>query len=175
MARNLELHNVKLSGFGIVQYQYNGMNNNKSNSFNLRLGRVSLDNFGGQENCETFSLGQEEQAIQNQYPDKDFERYGKTYQTFNTELYQGKANQITINLPVTKDLHLNGRAQLNLRIKSSTNKGLLSAQLLEFGQKKYLQPYPAILSARTIDNGRYHMLENLCELPFRPDTSSSTS
>ena len=92
--------------------------------------------------------------------DKDFERYGKTYQTFNTELYQGKVNQITIDLPVTKDLHLNGRAQLNLRIKSSTNKGLLSAQLLELGQKKYLQPYPAILSAKTIDNGRYHMLEN---------------
>ncbi|MBF9617999.1 Xaa-Pro dipeptidyl-peptidase [Streptococcus pseudopneumoniae] len=130
---------------------------------------LSLDTFGEQENFETFALGQEEQVIQNQYPDKDFERYGKNYQTFNTELYQGKANQITIDLPVTKDLHLNGRAQLNLRIKSSTNKGLLSAQLLELGQKKYLQPYPAVLSARTIDNGRYHMLENLCELPFRPD------
>ena len=130
---------------------------------------LSLDNFGGQENFETLSLGQEEKVIQNQYPDKDFERYGKTYQTFNTELYQGKVNQITIDLPVTKDLHLNGRAQLNLRIKSSTNKGLLSAQLLELGQKKYLQPYPAILSAKTIDNGRYYMLENLCELPFRPN------
>ncbi|WP_295527431.1 Xaa-Pro dipeptidyl-peptidase [uncultured Streptococcus sp.] len=128
---------------------------------------LSLDNFGGQENFETFALGQEEQVIENQYSDEDFERYGKTYQTFNTELYQGKANQITIDLPVTKDLHLNGRTQLNLRIKSSTNKGLLSAQLLELGQKKYLQPYPAVLSARTIDNGRYHMLENLCELPFR--------
>ncbi len=127
----------------------------------------TLSDFGNQESSEIFSLGQEEQVIQNQYSDKDFERYGKTYQTFNTELYQGKANQITIDLPVTKDLHLNGRAQLNLRIKSSTNKGLLSAQLLENGQKKYLQPYPAILSARTIDNGRYHMLENLCELPFR--------
>ena len=131
---------------------------------------LSLDNFGGQENFETFSLGQEEKVIQNQYLNKDFERYGKTYQTFNTELHQGKANQITIDLPVTKDLHLNGRVQLNLRIKSSTNKGLLSAQLLELGQKKYLQPYPAILSAKTIDNGRYHMLENLCELPIRPDT-----
>lgn len=127
----------------------------------------TLDDFGNQEISETFSLAQEEQVIQNQYPDKDFGRYGKTYQTFNTDLYQGKANQITIDLPVTKDLHLNGRAQLNLRIKSSTNKGLLSAQLLEHGQKKYLQPYPAVLSARTIDNGRYHMLENLCELPFR--------
>ena len=130
---------------------------------------LALDNFGEQDNFETFSLGQEEQVIQNQYSDEDFERYGKTYQTFNTELYQGKANQITIDLPLTKDIHLNGRAQLNLRIKSSTNKGLLSAQLLELGQKKYLQPYPAVLSARTIDNGRYHMLENLCELPFRPN------
>ena len=51
---------------------------------------LSLGNFGEQENFETFSLGQEEQVIQNQYPNKDFERYGKTYQTFNTELYQGK-------------------------------------------------------------------------------------
>ena len=128
----------------------------------------SLDDFGKQDELHTFSLGTEEQVIQNHYEQEDFERYGKTYQTFNTELYQGKANQITIDLPVSQDIHLNGRVELKLRIKSSTNKGLLSAQLLELGQKKYLQPYPAVLSARTIDNGRYHMLENLCELPFNP-------
>lgn len=127
-----------------------------------------LDNFGKQDELHTFSLGNEEKVIQNQYDQKDFERYGKTYQIFNTELYQGKANQITIDLPVSQDLHLIGRVELKLRVKSSTNKGLLSAQLLELGQKKYLQPYPAVLSARTIDNGRYHMLENLCELPFNP-------
>jgi len=127
-----------------------------------------LDNFGKQDELHTFSLGNEEKVIQNQYDQKDFDRYGKTYQTFNTELYQGKANQITIDLPVSQDIHLNERVELKLRVKSSTNKGLLSAQLLELGQKKYLQPYPAVLSARTIDNGRYHMLENLCELPFNP-------
>ena len=127
-----------------------------------------LDNFGKQDELHTFSLGTEEKVIQNQYDQKDFDRYGKTYQTFNTELYQGKANQITIDLPVSQDIHLNGRVELKLHVKSSTNKGLLSAQLLELGQKKYLQPYPAVLSARTIDNGRYHMLENLCELPFNP-------
>ena len=127
-----------------------------------------LDNFGKQDELHTFSLGNEEKVIQNQYDQKDFDRYGKTYQIFNTELYQGKANQITIDLPVSQDIHLNGRVELKLRVKSSTNKGLLSAQLLELGQKKYLQPYPAVLSARTIDNGRYHMLENLCELPFNP-------
>ena len=130
---------------------------------------MSLDDFGNQDDHKTFALGTEESVIQNHYQDADFERFGKSYPTFNNELYQGKVNQVTIDLPVTEDLHLNGRVKLNLRLKSSTNKGLLSAQLLELGQKKYLQPYPAVLSARTIDNGRYHMLENLCELPFSPN------
>ena len=130
---------------------------------------LSLEDFGNQTDHKTFSLGTEEAVIENHYQDSDFERFGKTYQTFNNELYQGKVNQITIDLPVTEDLHINGRVKLNLRLKSSTNKGLLSAQLLELGQKKYLQPYPGVLSARTIDNGRYHMLENLCELPFSPN------
>ena len=128
----------------------------------------SLDDFGKQNKLHTFPLGTEEKVIQNQYDQKDFERYGKTYQTFNTELYQGKANQITIDLPVSQDIHLNGRVELKLRVKSSTHRGLLSAQVLQLGQQKYLQPYPAVQSVRTIDNGRYHMLENLCELPFNP-------
>lgn len=37
------INNVKLSGYGIIQYQYSGQENAKSNSFNLRLARVSLD------------------------------------------------------------------------------------------------------------------------------------
>lgn len=130
---------------------------------------MTLDDFGNQTDSNIIPLGSDEAVIQNHYENSDFERFGKTYQTFNNELYQGKVNQITIDLPVTENIHLNGRVKLNLRLKSSTNKGLLSAQLLELGQKKYLQPYPGVLSARTIDNGRYHMLENLCELPFSPN------
>lgn len=128
---------------------------------------LSLEDFGNQEEHKTFSLGSEEKVIENHYEDSDFERYGKTYQTFNNELYQDKVNQITIDLPISEEIQLNGRVKLNLRVKSSTNKGLLSAQLLELGQKKYLQPYPGVISARTLDNGRYHMLDHLCELPFR--------
>ena len=37
------INNVKLSGFGIVQYTYNGQENNESNPFNLRLARLALD------------------------------------------------------------------------------------------------------------------------------------
>ena len=128
---------------------------------------TSLDDFGNQTNQRTFSLGYDEKVIQNRYETKDYERYGKAYPTFLMDLYQDKAQQVTIDLPIEEDLHLNGKARLHLRLYSSTNKGLLSAQLLELGSKKYLQPYPAVLSVRTLDNGRYHMLDNLTELPFK--------
>lgn len=128
---------------------------------------TSLDDFGNQTNQRTFLLGDGEKVIQNRYETKDYERYGKAYPTFLTDLYQDKAQQVTIDLPIEEDLHLNGKARLHLRLYSSTNKGLLSAQLLELGSKKYLQPYPAVLSVRTLDNGRYHMLDNLTELPFK--------
>lgn len=128
---------------------------------------TSLDDFGNQTNQRTFSLGDDEKVIQNRYATEDYERYGKAYPTFLTDLYQDKAQQVTIDLPIEEDLHLNGKARLHLRLHSSTNKGLLSAQLLELGSKKYLQPYPAVLSVRTMDNGRYHMLDNLTELPFK--------
>ena len=128
---------------------------------------TSLDDFGNQTNQRTFSLGDDEKVIQNRYETKDYERYGKAYPTFLTDLYQDKAQQVTIDLPIEEDLHLNGKARLHLRLYSSTNKGLLSAQLLELGSKKYLQPYPAVLSVRTLDNGRYHMLDNLTELTFK--------
>ena len=128
---------------------------------------TSLDDFGNQTRKRTFSLGDDEKVIQNRYETEDYERYGKAYPTFLTDLYQDKAQQVTIDLPIEEDLHLNGKARLHLRLHSSTNKGLLSAQLLELGSKKYLQPCPAVLSVRTLDNGRYHMLDNLTELPFK--------
>jgi len=126
-----------------------------------------LDDFGNQKSQRTFSLGDSQKVIQNRYATEDYERYGKAYPTFLTDLYQDKAQQVTIDLPIEEDLHLNGKARLHLRLQSSTNKGLLSAQLMELGSKKYLQPYPAVLSVRTLDNGRYHMLDNLTELPFK--------
>ena len=128
---------------------------------------TSLEDFGNQTAQRTFSLGDGEKVIQNRYATEDYERYGKAYPTFLTDLYQDKAQQVTIDLPIAEDLHLNGKAHLHLRLQSSTDKGLLSVQLMELGSKKYLQPYPAVLSVRTLDNGRYHMLDNLTELPFK--------
>lgn len=35
--------NIKLSGYGIVEYQYSGQEGNKANTFDLRMARVALD------------------------------------------------------------------------------------------------------------------------------------
>ncbi|MGN0224956.1 MAG: porin [Prevotella sp.] len=37
------INNVKLSGYGMMQYQYSSQENAKSNSFNIRMARVSLE------------------------------------------------------------------------------------------------------------------------------------
>ena len=37
------LSNVKLSGYGMTQYQYSGQKNAESNSFNIRMGRIALE------------------------------------------------------------------------------------------------------------------------------------
>ena len=127
---------------------------------------LTLENFGGQKNYAHFQLGKGTQKIQNQYSEEDYNRFAKNYQSFKNELFDGKGNQITLDWTLEDDLFLNGATQLKLRLKSSTDKGLISAQLLDFGPAKRLTPIPTPLEPRVMDNGRYYMLDNLVELPF---------
>ena len=127
---------------------------------------MSLDDFGNQENYAHFHLGKGSQEIQNHYSDEDYNRFAKNYQIFKNELFEDKARQITIDLPLEDDLFINGPVRLSLHLKSSTNKGLISAQLLDYGSTKRLTPIPSPIEPRAMDNGRYYMLDNLMELPF---------
>ena len=127
---------------------------------------LTLEDFGGQKNYAHFQLGEGAQEIQNQYSEEDYNRFAKNYQSFKNELFDGKVNQITLDWTLEDDLFLNGATQLKLRLKSSTDKGLISAQLLDFGPAKRLTPIPTPLEPRVMDNGRYYMLDNLLELPF---------
>ncbi|HEM2761815.1 TPA: Xaa-Pro dipeptidyl-peptidase, partial [Streptococcus suis] len=126
---------------------------------------TTLDTFGG-ENEAVLPLGTGSHTIANQYAQEDFDRYGKSYPAFHQDLYAGKGNQVSIDLPVTEDLLLNGQVTLKLRVASSVAKGLLSAQLLDKGNKKRLAPIPAPKARLSLDNGRYHAQENLLELPY---------
>ncbi|HFU4202940.1 TPA: Xaa-Pro dipeptidyl-peptidase [Streptococcus suis] len=126
---------------------------------------TTLETFGGEKET-VLPLGAGNQTISNQYAQEDFDRYGKAYPSFHQDLYAGKANQISIELPISEDLLLNGQVTLNLRVTSSVAKGLLSAQLLDKGSKKRLTPIPVPKARLSLDNGRYHAQENLMELPY---------
>ncbi|HFH9838249.1 TPA: Xaa-Pro dipeptidyl-peptidase [Streptococcus suis] len=126
---------------------------------------TTLETFGGEKET-VLPLGAGNQTISNQYAQEDFDRYGKAYPSFHQDLYAGKANQISIELPISEDLLLNGQVTLNLRVTSSVAKGLLSAQLLDKGSKKRLAPIPVPKARLSLDNGRYHAQENLMELPY---------
>lgn len=128
---------------------------------------TSLTDFGASGSQE-FALGQGEQSIQNQYDEETFATFGKAYTTFHQDLFAGKAHQITVDIPLEEDFHLNGRIKLHLTAKSSVSKGLLSTQVLEVGELKRHSPIPTIQGRTSLDNGRYHAQENLMELPYTP-------
>ena len=67
---------------------------------------------------------------------------------------------------VRRFIQINGRVHLGLKVKSSTNHGLISAQVLEMCDKKYLTPIPAP-KRMSLDNGRLFKEEALRELPFK--------
>ncbi|MGQ7563712.1 Xaa-Pro dipeptidyl-peptidase [Streptococcus suis] len=126
---------------------------------------TTLETFGC-ENEAVLPLGTGSQTISNHYAQEDFDRYGKSYPAFHQDLYAGKANQVSMELPITEDLLINGQVTLKLRVSSSVAKGLLSAQLLDKGSKKRLAPIPTPKTRLSLDNGRYHAQENLVELPY---------
>lgn len=125
-----------------------------------------LSQFGHQE-TKTFKLGDGEKIITNHYEEETFKSYGKSYQTFKKDLFEGRANAISIDLPIAEALLVNGTTKLKLTLKSSTNKGLVAAQLLDYGQKKRHNDRPALLSPKSVDNGRNHSRENLEELTWQ--------
>lgn len=126
---------------------------------------TTLDTFGSDQEA-SFPLGQSQAHIQNQYDTETFATYCKSYPAFHQALFEDKANQVTVNLELEQDIHLNGRIRLQLRVASSIAKGLLSAQVLDFGPAKRLAPIPGVLARASLDNGRYHAQEHLTELPF---------
>ena len=125
-----------------------------------------LNNFGSHQTRQ-FSLGQEKKIIDNHYPSSDFKRYSDDYHAFKHDLFLKKANEIAIDLPIQEDMLVNGQIKLNLTLKSSSNKGLLSAQVLDYGQKKRFSDLPTILEHNSIDNGQNFSREALRELPFK--------
>ncbi|MFC3928581.1 Xaa-Pro dipeptidyl-peptidase [Streptococcus caprae] len=125
----------------------------------------NVDQFGSGD-WQVFSLGNGQQTIPNAYPQEQFETYCKDFNAFKAQLFDGKTNAVVMDIPLTEDLTINGPVQLNLTVKSSTNLGLISAQLLDFGPSKRHGDTPRMVAPKTVDYGRGFSKDNLEELPF---------
>lgn len=125
----------------------------------------TLTEFGSQITHHV-KLGDQVITIDNHYDQTDFERYGKAYQTFKSDLFEGKTKAAVIDISLDETLIINGQAQLNLKLKSNSPKAILSAQLLDFGAKKHFAALPRPLTPKTVDYGRGFSRDNLDELPF---------
>ncbi|WP_159795856.1 Xaa-Pro dipeptidyl-peptidase [Streptococcus halichoeri] len=124
-----------------------------------------LPTFGGDSQVK-MALGQEVVSLANRYPDsKRFEAYCQDFKTFKQDLFAQRTPQVRVPLQLTQDLLVNGQVSLSLRLKSSHNFGLLSAQLLEMGHKKRFKDIPSIIAHQALDNGQHFQREALKELP----------
>lgn len=124
-----------------------------------------LPEFGGHD-IEVLPLGfaGELDQFENHYPAEIFDQYSKNFQTFKTDLFEDKANAAIIDVHLPETLQINGQIVLDLRLKLNDTKGMLSAQVLDFGSKKRLTDVSTLLEPKTIDRGRNFMLDDLRDL-----------
>ena len=124
-----------------------------------------LPEFGGHD-IEVLPLGfaGELDQFENHYPAESFEQYSKNFQTFKADLFEDKANAVIIDIHLPETLQINGQIVLDLRLKLNDTKGMLSAQVLDFGSKKRLTDVSTLLEPKTIDRGRNFMLDDLRDL-----------
>ncbi|GBG96486.1 Xaa-Pro dipeptidyl-peptidase [Lactococcus termiticola] len=108
------------------------------------------------------------EKFENHYDEADFERYSKDFKVFKEELFTGKISQQTsvIDLDILDEVEINGRVELQLKVKVSDSKALLSAQILDFGNKKRLPDRAKAIDIKALDRGRNFAQEDLLELPL---------
>ena len=126
---------------------------------------LDLPGFDAQ-HIETIQLGYqgELEHFDNHYPDACFKAYASDFKQFKSDLFLGKANATIIDIHMPENLRINGQIVLTLNIKLNDNKGILSAQILDFGNKKRFTDTSRLLASKVIDRGRNFMLDDLREL-----------
>ena len=102
----------------------------------------------------------------NHYDDESFKKYSKDFNVFKKDLFENKANEAVIDLELPSELTINGPIELEIRLKLNDSKGLLSAQIIDFGPKKRLEDKARVKDFKVLDRGRNFMLDDLVELPL---------
>ena len=118
------INNVKLSGYALTEYQYSGQENAKSNSFNLRMARISLDGYIQQDfywkaqiqfNGNTSTLGNSPRVV-------DLFTEWQKYKFFRIKIGQFK-NPFTFENPMNPiDQGFMGYGQIIMKLAGFTDR-----------------------------------------------------
>lgn len=100
------------------------------------------------------------------YDEEIFAKYSKDFNLFKKDLFENRAQATSIDLELPNALTINGPIEVEITLKVNDTKGLLSAQLLDFGEKKRLDDKARVKDFKVLDRGRNFMLDDLLELPL---------
>ena len=104
--------------------------------------------------------------FENHYEEATFQKYSKDFTVFKKALFNNQANAAVIDLELPTDLEINGPLELEVTLKLNDTKGLLSAQVLDYGEKLRLDDKARVKDYKVLDRGRNFMLDDLLELPL---------
>ncbi|MGO2891332.1 Xaa-Pro dipeptidyl-peptidase [Enterococcus devriesei] len=115
--------------------------------------------------AETAGSGQV--TFNDQLPKEQYEGYTKNIALWEKELKETGPmdghRYLAKTEALAKDLFLNGRPKVKIKVASSVDLGMLSFELIDFGQAKRLKPVPDTLALHGLPLGRNWREDNLVE------------
>ena len=105
-----------------------------------------------------------------------FDRYKKNWNQWRAELLSDEKNALNTNRLIFKteklqhDIYLQGCPHIKLDVASSTDKGMLSFMLVDFGMAKRLGEVPAALDLKALDAGYQWRPDDLKEFKLGKPT-----
>ncbi len=116
------------------------------------------------------------ESFNDQLPSADFDRYKKDWNHWRADLLSDQPNILNKNRLIFKtdkldnDLYLQGCPHVKLNVSSSTNKGMLSFMLVDFGNEKRLGEVPTTLDLKALDAGYQWRTDDLKEFKHSKKT-----
>ena len=106
--------------------------------------------------------------FQDQLPKEQFKAYTKNIDQWEKELKEAGPmdghRYLAKSAVLNEDIFLNGRPKVTIKVASSQDLGMLSVELIDFGDAKRLKPVPDVLAPKGLQLGYNWREDNVMEL-----------
>ncbi|MGG5319111.1 Xaa-Pro dipeptidyl-peptidase [Enterococcus sp. AZ072] len=113
-------------------------------------------------------------AFKDQLPEEQFIAYTKNIEKWEKELKEAGPmdghRYLAKSAALSEELFLNGRPKVTIRVASNQDFGMLSVELIDFGEAKRLKPVPDVLVPKGLQLGYNWREDNVMELKLGAST-----